>query len=224
MGSQGSVTTQQTHKGQNAGPLPSSRPPCWCLCRPPTSARRTHWRPYSWWWSCARWWPCARRWPCAQWWSCARWWPCPWWPCARCRPVLHRAPLVHAIARPVAVAGAYAAADPLAEVSPYNFNYAVSDDYSGSSFTASEGSDGLGTKSGSYSVALPDGRTQTVNYNTNDVDGYVADVAYDGVPQYAPVAAPLAVAHPTLVAHPAAGLFAHPHAGLVAHPATTIIG
>merc|ERR1712106_471626 len=139
-------------------------------------------------------------------------------------PVLHAAPLVHSIARPVAVAGAYAAADPLAEDSPYNFNYAVSDDYSGSSFTASEGSDGLGTKSGSYSVALPDGRTQTVNYNTNDVDGYVADVAYDGVPQYAPVAAPLAVAHPALVAHPAAGLFAHPHAGLVAHPATTIIG
>merc|ERR1712106_586301 len=114
-------------------------------------------------------------------------------------PVLHAAPLVHSIARPVAVAGAYGAADPLAEVSPYTFNYAVSDDYSGSSFTASEGSDGLGTKTGSYSVALPDGRTQTVNYNTNDVDGHVADVAYDGVPQYAPVAAPLAVAHPTII-------------------------
>merc|ERR1712106_815910 len=151
-------------------------------------------------------------------------------------PVLHAAPLVHSIARPVAVAGAYAAADPLAEVSPYTFNYAVSDDYSASSFTASEGSDGLGTKTGSYSVALPDGRTQTVNYSTNDVDGYVADVAYDGVPQYPPVAAPLAVAHPTIVsrpalavAHPAgllahpAGLLAHP-AGLLRHPATTIIG
>merc|ERR1719445_2666540 len=69
--------------------------------------------------------------------------------------IAHAAPLAvaHAVAHPTA----YAAGDALAEVSPYNFNYAVADDYSGSSFTASENSDGLGVKQGSYQVALPDG-------------------------------------------------------------------
>merc|ERR1712201_50267 len=114
-----------------------------------------------------------------------------------------------AVAHPtVAVAHptAYAAGDALAEVSPYNFNYAVADDFSGSSFTAAESSDGLGVKSGSYQVALPDGRTQTVSYTTDDVNGYVADVSYEGVPQYpeaVPVAAPL-VAHAPVLAHPVA--------------------
>merc|ERR1711935_1127895 len=127
------------------------------------------------------------------------------------RPVVaHAAPIVHAApayaarpviahaapayaARPViahpAVVGAYA--DPLAEVSPYNFNYAVADDYSSSNFQAGETSDGLGAKTGSYSVALPDGRTQTVNYSTNEYDGYVADVSYSGTAVYpdAPIVA-----------------------------------
>merc|ERR1739845_63032 len=110
-------------------------------------------------------------------------------------PLVHAAPVAVAHAAPLAVAHptTYAAGDALAEVSPYNFNYAVADDYSGSSFTASENSDGLGVKQGSYQVALPDGRTQTVSYTTDDVNGYVADVSYEGVPQYpeaVPVAAP----------------------------------
>merc|ERR1712112_599921 len=119
-------------------------------------------------------------------------------PAVVAHPVAHAIahPVAHTIAHPVAVAGA----DPLAEVSPYNYNYAVADDYSGS-----------------YFQALPDGRTQTVNYSTNDVDGYVADVVYDGVPQY-PVAAPVAVAHPAVVAHPVAHAVAHPLAHAVAHP------
>merc|ERR1712201_69105 len=142
-------------------------------------------------------------------------------------PVAHTIahPVAHAIAHPVAVAGA----DPLAEVSPYNFNYAVADDYSASNFQAAESSDGLGVKTGSYSVALPDGRTQTVNYSTDDVNGYVADVSYEGVPQYPPVAAPVAVAHPAVVArpavalaHPVAHAVAHPVAHAVAHPAVSI--
>merc|ERR1712068_23387 len=75
--------------------------------------------------------------------------------------VAHAAPLAVAHAAPLAVAHrtvavahptAYAAGDALAEVSPYNFNYAVADDYSGSSFTAAESSDGLGVKSGYYQV------------------------------------------------------------------------
>merc|ERR1711922_106133 len=60
------------------------------------------------------------------------------------------------------------------------YNYAVNDDYSGSRFNAEENRDGYST-SGSYSVDLPDGRTQTVNYNVADgYSGYVADVQYSG--------------------------------------------
>merc|ERR1739845_171577 len=67
-------------------------------------------------------------------------------------------PVAHAIARPVAVAHApaYAAAD-LAEVSPYSYNYAVADDYSGAAFNQAESNDGNGVVEGSYSVNLPDG-------------------------------------------------------------------
>ena len=77
------------------------------------------------------------------------------------RPVVHAAPLVHAapaIAHPVAVAHApgYAAPD-LAEVSPYNYNYAVADDYSGAAFNQTKSNDGNGVMD---SVNLHDGRVQ----------------------------------------------------------------
>merc|ERR1712128_40880 len=111
-------------------------------------------------------------------------------------PVVHAAPAYHA---PVVhhAAPAYAAAHPvddLSEPSPYTYTYAVADDYSKAAFNAAETNDGAGTSSGSYSVALPDGRTQHVNYHTNDYDGYVAEVTYEGTAVY-----PEAVAHP--VAH-----------------------
>lgn len=44
---------------------------------------------------------------------------------------------------------------------PYDFAYGVKDDYAGTDFGASEQSDGQ-TVRGSYTVALPDGRKQTV--------------------------------------------------------------
>merc|ERR1739844_675140 len=48
---------------------------------------------------------------------------------------------------------------------------------------ADESRDGYSTK-GSYSVALPDGRLQTVTYNVADgYSGYVADVTYSGEAQ-----------------------------------------
>merc|ERR1712174_124513 len=99
----------------------------------------------------------------------------------------------------------------------------VNDDYSGANFQRTESRDGYAT-SGSYTVALPDGRVQTVNYADNG-DGIVQDVTYEGVPQYGPavvktavVAHPVAhaVAHPVAVAHPA--VVAHPVAHAVAHP------
>merc|ERR1711892_403428 len=121
----------------------------------------------------------------------------------------------------VAHPAGYAQPD-LAEPSPYSYTYAVADDYSGAAFNQAESNDGTGVVSGSYSVNLPDGRVQNVNYHANDYDGYVADVTYDGVAAYAnTVAHPVAhaVAHPVVhaVAHPA--VVAHPVAHAVAHPA-----
>merc|ERR1712055_436692 len=109
----------------------------------------------------------------------------------------HAAPLVHAapVAAYHAPVVAHAAEVYADEVLPYSYNYAVADDYSSSNFNAAESSDGAGTAEGSYSVALPDGRIQHVNYHAN-----VAEVTYDGQAAYpdAPVgyAAPLVHAAP----------------------------
>merc|ERR1719341_847376 len=70
------------------------------------------------------------------------------------------------------------------EVSPYTYQYAVADDYSGARFDASETDDGTAARQGSYSVNLPDGRIQHVNYHANDIDGYVAEVTYEGTAVY----------------------------------------
>merc|ERR1739845_101636 len=125
--------------------------------------------------------------------------------------VAHAAPLVHAA--PVVHAAAGYAAPDLAEVSPYTYNYAVADDYSGAAFNQAESNDGTGIVEGSYSVNLPDGRIQTVNYKANDLEGFVSDVSYSGTAQY-PEAVPVAHA----VAHPVAHAIAHPVAHAVAAP------
>ncbi|XP_040579210.1 cuticle protein 19 [Lepeophtheirus salmonis] len=66
---------------------------------------------------------------------------------------------------------------------PYAFQYGVSDDYSGTQFSAQENSDAK-VISGSYQVALPDGRVQTVTYTADDYAGFIADVKYEGTPIY----------------------------------------
>merc|ERR1712055_513598 len=129
------------------------------------------------------------------------------------------APLVRA--HPVAHAvGGYV--NDLAEPSPYNYQYAVSDDYSGSNFAQSESNDGTGAVTGQCSVNLPGGRVQTVTYNANDITGNIAEVTYSGTASYPDVVG--AVAHP--VAHGVAGhglvghgLVGH---GVVAHPVATL--
>ncbi|KAI9552931.1 hypothetical protein GHT06_020815 [Daphnia sinensis] len=72
---------------------------------------------------------------------------------------------------------------------PYSFSYAVKDEASYNDYSHSESRDG-NVVTGSYSVALPDGRTQVVTYKA-DSYGYVADVKYIGeakYPDYSPVA------------------------------------
>jgi hypothetical protein len=71
---------------------------------------------------------------------------------------------------------------------PYAFQYGVADSYSGAQFNAQETADGKAV-TGSYSVALPDGRIQTVTYTADHYNGYVADVSYSGeavYPKYEP--------------------------------------
>merc|ERR1712080_446796 len=109
-------------------------------------------------------------------------------PLVHAAPVAHHAVAHHApvVAHPVAHAVAEVYPD---EISPYTYNYAVADDYS--NFNAAESSDGAGNAEGSYSVALPDGRIQHVNYHSDPVNGYVAEVTYDGTAAY-PEAVPVA--------------------------------
>merc|ERR1712168_1097076 len=108
------------------------------------------------------------------------------------RPVVHAAPI---LAHPAPVHG-----HPGPDAPPvYSYEYGVADEYSGANFGQNEARDGYSTN-GEYRVALPDGRTQIVTYNVADAySGYVADVKYEGVAQYAP--APVKVAHPAPVYH-----------------------
>ena len=66
---------------------------------------------------------------------------------------------------------------------PYAFQYGVADDYSGAKFSAQESADGK-VVTGSYQVALPDGRIQTVTYTSDHYNGHVADVSYTGTAVY----------------------------------------
>ena len=89
------------------------------------------------------------------------------------------------------------------EISPYTYQYAVADDYSGSRFDAQESDDGTAARQGHYSVNLPDGRIQHVNYHANDIDGYVAEVTYDGTAAFptAVVGVGHGIAHGGVVGH-----------------------
>ena len=63
------------------------------------------------------------------------------------------------------------------EPKPYHYAYGVSDEYTGTNFEAAEDQDAYGVVNGGYSVLLPDGRTQVVEYRVEGKDsGYVASV------------------------------------------------
>merc|ERR1712130_35551 len=90
-----------------------------------------------------------------------------------------------ALARPDSPPAGYAPAAPAYPDEPpkYAYSYSVQDDYTGNNYGANEDRDGYAT-SGSYYVALPDGRLQKVTYTVNGDGGYVADVTYEGEAQY----------------------------------------
>ncbi|TRY71525.1 hypothetical protein TCAL_11945 [Tigriopus californicus] len=68
--------------------------------------------------------------------------------------------------------------------SPYAYQYGVVDEHTGTSFDKTEQQDASGNLQGSYRVNLPDGRVQVVSYTATHEGGYVADVKYEGEPQY----------------------------------------
>ena len=67
--------------------------------------------------------------------------------------------------------------------SPYAFDYAVSNVETGAEFAANENSDGTQT-TGFYTVALPDGRIQTIKYTVDENGGFNAEVSYEGEATY----------------------------------------
>ncbi|XP_039281095.1 pro-resilin isoform X2 [Nilaparvata lugens] len=66
---------------------------------------------------------------------------------------------------------------------PYDFNYAVKDDYYGTDYSHNAVSDGDQVK-GEYRVQLPDGRLQIVSYVADWATGFHADVRYEGQASY----------------------------------------
>merc|ERR1712201_13243 len=69
---------------------------------------------------------------------------------------------------------------------PYAYEYGVADDYSKANFKKTETQDANGLVAGSFVIALPDGRIQTTTYTADHVNGFVADVTYEGTPVYPP--------------------------------------
>ena len=134
--------------------------------------------------------------------------------------IVHAAPAYHASA--VKIAAAYKKQAYPDEVSSYTFTYAVADDYSDAAFNANEASAGACTVSGSYSVPLPDGRTQHFKYHSNEYDGYVADVTYEGTAVYPDTTI---LAHAPVDAHATVDAHAAPvlaHAPIDAHAAPIV--
>merc|ERR1712036_74531 len=99
-------------------------------------------------------------------------------------------PVVAAPVAPVVVKAAPATVTLEEEVpEPYTYSYGVADADTNSNFNKAETADANGVVGGSYSISLPDGRTQTVTYTADEVNGFVADVSYSGEAVYPPAPA-----------------------------------
>ena len=66
----------------------------------------------------------------------------------------------------------------------YNYQYGVKDDYSKANFAKSESQDDKGNVQGTFVISLPDGRIQTTTYTADPVQGFMAEVTYQGEPVY----------------------------------------
>ena len=101
------------------------------------------------------------------------------------------APAAPAPEAPAAPAPAEARAAPAPAYKPveytgpaaYSYEWLVKDDYTRNDYGQKESRAGANTQ-GSYHVALPDGRVQTVTYRVDGYGGYVADVSFSGEAQY----------------------------------------
>ncbi|CAL4059530.1 unnamed protein product [Meganyctiphanes norvegica] len=71
----------------------------------------------------------------------------------------------------------------LSRPAPYHFAYGVSSQPDLVRYGHREESNGNIVK-GAYSIALPDGRTQTVQYEADPIRGYTAKVTYEATPGY----------------------------------------
>merc|ERR1719229_944230 len=69
---------------------------------------------------------------------------------------------------------------------PFSYQYGVADDYSKANFQKTESQDTQGNVQGSFVIALPDGRIQTTKYTADHVNGFIAEVSYEGTPVYPP--------------------------------------
>merc|ERR1712048_1255154 len=67
---------------------------------------------------------------------------------------------------------------------PFAYEYGVADDYSKANFKKTESQDGNGVVTGSFVIALPDGRIQTTTYTADHHNGFIAEVTYEGTPVY----------------------------------------
>jgi len=77
-------------------------------------------------------------------------------------------------------------AEPPLPPQPFAYEYGVNDDYSKANFKKTESQDANGVVQGSFVIALPDGRIQTTTYTADHVNGFIADVTYQGTPVYPP--------------------------------------
>merc|ERR1712113_15553 len=69
---------------------------------------------------------------------------------------------------------------------PYTYQYGVADDYSKANFQKAESQDEGGNVQGEYTIALPGGRIQHTKYTADPLNGYIADVTYEGQAVYPP--------------------------------------